>query len=74
MKSKATTKHTGNIILDLTGTKYFNLETSKRFMCSAFGLAHELFTNLSIEIIRFPGIVQECIFVTCDDAMHADVI
>ena len=30
-------------------------------MCSAFGLAHELFRNLSIEIFRFPGIVQECI-------------
>ena len=62
MQNKATTKHTGNNIFDSTGTKYFNLEISERFMCSAFDFAHELFRNLSIEIFRFPGIVQECIF------------
>ena len=61
MQSKLKTKHTGNNIVDSTGTKYFNLEISKGFMCSTFGLAHELFRNLSIEIFRFSGIVQECI-------------
>ena len=62
MQSKATAKHTENNILDSTGTKYLNLEISRRLMREAEGRAHELFSNLSIELFRFLGIVQECIF------------